>query len=173
MNILLNHYVILTLRLTHIISGVLWVGGGTLFIILLVPAVRAAGPASGAVMQSFGPRFGKYMGIITTLTVVSGALLYSRFFIGQGIDWIWSTGSGIGFTIGAIAGFASYFIGSGVLGPTQGKINQLGAEMSTGQPSTEQVTKMQKLQTYIMNAYKLDLVLLGIAVGAMAIARYL
>jgi hypothetical protein len=173
MNILLNQYVILVLRLTHIISGVLWVGGGTLFIVLLLPTVRAVGPASGAVMQNFGPRFGKYMGIITTLAVLSGALLYSRFFIGQRISWIWTTGPGIGFTAGAIAGFASYFIGSGVLGPTQGKINQLGAEMSAGQPSAEQATKMQSLQTYIMNAYKLDLVLLGIAVGAMAVARYL
>ncbi len=173
MNILLNHYVILALRLTHIISGVLWVGGGTLFIMLLLPAVRKAGPASSAVMQNLGPRFGKYMGIITTLTVISGALLYSRFFIGQGISWIWSTGSGIGFTVGAIAGIASYFMGTGIFGPTQEKINKLGAEMSAGEPSAEQVTKMHNLQAYMMKAYQVDIILLGIAVGAMAVARYL
>ncbi len=173
MNILLNHYVILVLRLMHIISGVLWVGGGILFITLLVPAFRAAGPASGAVMQNFGPRFGKYMGVITTLTVLSGALLYSRFFIGQGARWIWTTGAGIGFTIGAIAGITSYIIGSVVLGPTQEKIGKLSAELAAGQPNAALAAKIQSLQAYLMKAYKFDMVVLGIAVSAMAVARYL
>ncbi len=174
MNILLNPYIIIALRLIHITSGVLWVGSGILFIMFLLPAVKAAGPAGGAVMQKLGPRFGKYMGIITTLTVVSGALLYSRFFIGEGFQWIYTTGPGIGFTVGAIAGLTSYVIGERIFGPTQARINALGAEMeAAGQPSPEQVAKMNRLQSFLMSAYRIDVVILAVAVGAMAVARYL
>ena len=174
MNILLNHYVVITLRLIHITSGVLWVGSGILFILFLLPAVKASGLAGKTVMQNFGPRFGPFMGIITTSTVVSGALLYSRFFIGQGISWIWSTGAGIGFTVGGIAGLTSYFIGEKIFGPTQAKIGALGAEMeAAGKPSAEQIEKMNSLQNFLAKAYRIDVVILAIAVAAMAVARYL
>jgi len=174
MNILLNHYVILVLRLIHITSSVLWVGSGILFIMFLLPAVKSAGPAGKEVMQKFGPRFGPFMGIITTLTVVSGALLYSRFFIGVGIKWIWSTGAGMGFTVGGLAGVTSYIIGERVFGPTQAKINALGAEMeAAGRQTVEQVAIMNSLQSFLMKAYRIDIVILGIAVAAMAVARYL
>ncbi len=173
MNILLNQYVIIILRLIHVTSGVLWVGGGILFIMFLLPAVNAAGPAGGAVMQRFGPRFGKYMGVITTLTVLSGALLYSRFFVAVGFKWIYTTGAGIGFTIGAIAGLTSYIIGERILGPTQAKIGMLGAEMAAGQPAPEQIAKMHNLQSTLMKAFRVDVVVLAVAVAAMAVARYL
>lgn len=174
MNILLNQTVVIALRLVHITSGVLWVGSGILFILFLLPAVKATGPVGGAVMQKLGPSFGKYMGIVTTLTVVSGALLYSRFFVAVGFQWIWTTGSGIGFTVGAIAGLTSYVIGERIFGPTQAKINALGVEMAAaGQPSAEQVAKMDRLQSFLMSAYRIDVVILAVAVGAMAVARYL
>ena len=174
MNILLNQYVIIFLRFAHVAGGVLWVGGGVVLFYLLMPAVRSAESAGQAVMQKFGPRFGKYMGIVTTLTVVSGALLYSRFFIGQGAGWIWSTAPGLGLTIGSLAALASYIMGTSVFGPTQEKIGILGAEMAAaGRPSAEQISKMNQLQSFITKAYKLDMVLLAVAVGAMAGARYL
>jgi len=174
MNILFNHYVIIVLRLIHITSGVLWVGSGILFIMLLLPAVKSSGAAGQAVMKNLGPRLGPYMGIITTLTVLSGALLYSRFFIGAGFKWIWTTGAGIGFTIGGIAGITSYIIGERIFGPTQAKINALGAEMEAArQPTTEQITRMNSMQSFLMQAYRIDVVILAIAVAAMAVARYL
>jgi len=174
MNILLNHYVILFLRIAHITSGVLWVGGGLLFIGLLLPSIKASGSAGQTVMQNFGPRFGPFMGIVTTTTVISGALLYSRFFIATGFQWILTTRSGLGFTVGALAGISSYILGTSVFGPTQEKIGALGAEMAaTGKPSEEQVTRLHQLQSFLMKAYKIDVVLLIIAVCAMATARYL
>lgn len=174
MNILLNHYVIIALRLIHITSGVLWVGSGLLFIGLLLPAVKESGSAGQTVMQKFGPRFGPFMGIVTTATVISGALLYSRFFITTGLQWILTTGSGLGFTIGALAGISSYILGTSVFGPTQEKIGALGAEMAAAEkPSEEQISRMHQLQLFLMKVYKVDVVLLVVALFSMAVARYL
>ena len=174
MEILFNQYTIIGLRLLHIIGGALWVGGGAVALLLLVPAIQSAESEGQTVMRKFGPRFHTYMGIIANVTVFSGALLYSRFFIATGASWIWSTGPGLAFTFGALAGILSFIIGAGIFGPTEKKIATLGAEMAaTGRPSMEQVARMNNLQAFLMNAQRLDFVLLLFALGAMAAARYL
>ncbi|MCQ3937644.1 MAG: hypothetical protein DPW18_11445 [Chloroflexi bacterium] len=174
MNILLNLYVILVLRIAHIAGGVLWVGSAILYLLVLIPAVRSSESAGQKFMQNFGPRFGKMMGLVTTVTVLSGALLYARFFSG-GISFIWTTGAGAAFTVGALAALASYVIGSTVFGKTQEKIGALGAAMAGagGPPKPEQVSEMNRLQSFLMKAYQFDLVLLVVAMVAMAVARYL
>ena len=174
MNILFNQYVIIALRIAHIASGVMWAGSATLYLFILVPAVKSAGAAGQAFMQKFGPRVSPMMGVATTLTVLSGALLYSRFFVG-GIKWIWTTGPGFGFTVGAIAALISYVMGVTIFGPTQGKIGALGAAMANagGPPKLEQFVEMERLQVYLMKFYRIDFVLLVIAVVTMAVARYL
>lgn len=174
MNILSNHYLIIALRIIHIASGLMWVGSATLYLFFLVPAAKSAEIAGQKFMQQFGPRVSPMMGVATTLTVFSGALLYSRFFI-IGIDWIWTTGAGLGFTIGALAALTSYVMGVTIFGPTQGKIGALGTAMAEadGTPNPEQVTKMERLQAYLMKTYRIDFVLLVVAVIAMATARYL
>ena len=174
MNILFNQYVILVLRVAHVASGLMWVGSAALYLFFLAPAARSAGTAGQKFMQHFGPRVSPMMGMATTLTVISGTLLYSRFFVG-GIQWIWTTGPGFGFTIGALAALISYVMGVTIFGPTQGRISALGASMAEagGAPSPEHVAEMERLQTYLMKTYRIDFVLLVIAVVAMAAARYL
>ena len=174
MNILFNQYVIVVLRIVHVASGVMWVGSAALYLFFLVPAAKSAGAAGQTFMQKFGPRVSPMMGAATTLTVLSGALLYSRFFVG-GIKWIWTTGPGFGFTLGALAALTSYVMGLTIFGPTQGRIGALGAAMAEagGTPKPEQVTEMERLQGYLMKTYRIDFVLLVVAVMAMAAARYL
>jgi len=175
MEILFNHYTIIILRLLHVIGGALWVGSGVLAFLLLMPAIKSAESAGRAVMIRFGPRFSTYMGIVATVTVLSGGLLYSRLFIATGASWIWSTGPGIAFTFGAIAGIISYVIGAGVIGPTEQKMKALGAEMATagGRPSMEQIAKMNNFESFMMKVHRFDFVILMSALGAMAVARYL
>jgi len=174
MNILSNHFVIIALRIAHIACGVMWVGSATLYLFFLAPAAKSAEAAGQKFMQHFGPRVSPMMGMATTLTVISGALLYSRFFA-IGIDWIWTTGAGIGFTIGALAALISYLMGLTIFGPTQGKIAALGAVIAEAgeTPKPEQITEMERLQNYLMKTYRIDFVLLLVAVVTMATARYL
>lgn len=174
MNILYNLYFILVLRVLHIGGGIMWVGSAALYLLLLVPAARAAQPAGQKFLQTLGPRLGATLGIVTTITVLSGALLYARFFAG-GISFIWTTGAGLGFTVGAVAALGSYILGSTYFGKMQGRIAKLGAEMESAQsaPSPAQVQEMNRLQSSLMKAYQVDFVLLVVSMLAMAVARYL
>jgi hypothetical protein len=113
------------------------------------------------------------MGIVTTVTVLSGALLYARY-LAAGISFMWTTHAGLAFTVGALAALASYMIGATVFGKTQEKIGALGAAMQSadGPPKPEQIAELSRLQAFLMNAYRIDFVLLVIAMVAMAVARY-
>ncbi len=174
MSILFNLYISLILRVLHIAGGVLWVGAAVFYLFLLVPAVRSSEAAGQKLMKNLGPRMGPFMGLVTTVTVVSGALLYARLFTG-GISFIWKTGAGAAFTVGALAALASYVIGSTVLGKSQEKIAELGEKMASagGPPQPEQVTEMGRMQAALMKVYQIDFGLLVVALLAMAVARYL
>jgi uncharacterized membrane protein len=173
-NILNNLYVILILRSLHIGGGIMWVGSAALYLLLLVPVARALQPAGQKFLQTLGPRLGATLGIVTTITVLSGTLLYARFFAG-GISFIWTTGAGLGFTVGAVAALGSYILGTTYFGKMQGKIARLGAEMESAQsaPNPAQVREMSRLQSSLMKAYQFDFFLLVVAMLAMAVARYL
>lgn len=174
MNILNNLYVILVLRVLHIGGGIMWVGSAALYLLLLIPAARSAQSAGQKFLQTLGPRFGAMMRIVTTVTVLSGVLLYTRFF-GGGISFIWKTGAGAGFTVGAAAALGSYILGAAYFGKMQNKISKLEAEMESAQsaPNSAQVQEMNRLQSSLMKAYQFDFVLLVVAMLAMAAARYL
>src|SRR5512139_3508472 len=163
MSILSNIYFILVLRIAHIAGGVIWVGSAILYLFLLIPVARSAESAGQKFMQTLGPRFGKMMGIVTTVTVLSGALLYARY-LEAGLAFMWTTHAGLAFAIGAT-----------VFGKTQEKIGALGAAMQSagGPPKPEQLAEMNRLQAFLMKAYRIDFVLLVVAMTAMAVARYL
>jgi uncharacterized membrane protein len=174
MDVLLNHYVLIALRIAHIGGGIIWVGSAILLMTILLPAVRSSEAAGQKFMENFGPRFGKMMGIVTTVTVISGALLYARFFA-SGVEWIWTTGAGIGFTIGAIAALISFFLGTLYFGRAQEKIRAYGMAMASagGPPQPNQIAEMNRMQSTLMKTYQFDIALLVIAMLAMATARYL
>ncbi len=175
MAILSNLYVILILRVLHIAGGIMWVGSATLYLLMLIPAARSAQAAGQKFLQTLGPKFGAMMGLVTTVTVLSGALLYARFFAG-GINFAWMTrGAGLAFTVGAVTALSSYVMGVAVFGRTQEKIAKLGAEMESAQsaPNPNLIKEMNRLQSSLMKAYQVDFVLLAVAMLTMAVARYL
>jgi len=171
MNILFNLYVIIVLRIIHIASGIMWVGAAAFYLFLLIPNAKSTKELGQNFMRNLDPRFGMMMRITTTITVVSGGLLYARFFSG-GVAWIWTTGPGLGFTIGALASLVSYGMGISIFGPTQEKIIALEKRMGDS-PKPDERNEVHRLKTYLMKNYRIDFVFLVIAVLAMATARYL
>lgn len=165
-------YLILALRLVHIIGGVFWVGAALVMNFFVGPTLRATGDAgkqfAGHLIAKTS--FSRVLMISSIATVIAGFWLY-------GIDSAWftspwvSSGAGTGFGIGA--GFALVGLVTGIMnGNNIRKLARLGAQ-AQGKPTPEQVSAIgavQKQQGWVVpvNTYSLLL-----AVFFMAVARYL
>jgi hypothetical protein len=91
------------------------------------------------------------------------------------VNWEWvTTGPGIGFTLGALAGLAAYGVGNILVGPRAEKIAKLSQEIQAngGSRSSQQMEQLMQLQKQLDFGGKLDFALITIAVLAMSTARY-
>ena len=166
------NYLVIVLRLIHIFSGVLWVGGALAMNFFIGPTLGATGDAGKQFAGHLMARtsFSMVMTVSAYATVIAGVWLF-------GIDSAWfsspwlTSGAGRGFGIGAA--FALVGLITGIMnGNNNRKLGQLGAQIK-GQPTSEQMATLgaiQKQQGWVVpvNTYSLL-----IAVFFMAIARYL
>jgi hypothetical protein len=119
---------------------------------------------------------GKYslaMTIASGLTILAGAWLYWRDTAGFTSNWIASR-PGIGFTIGAVIGILTFIFGILVMKRNADRLAALGKEIQAagGPPKPEQLTELERVQNVLSMAGKINFVLLIIALGIMATARY-
>ena len=166
----------IALRLIHILLGVFWAGAAFFVATILLPSIRAAGPAGGPVMRQIVgvrkfPVLATYAGL---LTVVSGGFMYwHNIKISQGV-WARSI-PGMTYGIGAIAAIVTMGIGGAIMAPTAKKVGELGAAMASagGPPNPTQAAEMQALQARLQFGTRIGAAFLCITVITMAIARYL
>jgi hypothetical protein len=112
------------------------------------------------------------MGMSSTLTVLSGALLFWQDANGQWLAWM-STGPGLGFTLGAVVGIVVYFVGMFGSNPRRSD-GKLGAEIRAagGVPTPAQGAELQKLDKEMSTLGSIDFVLVALSLALMATARY-
>jgi hypothetical protein len=163
------------LRVIHIFAGVFWAGVAFFTAALLAPAVAKMGPEGGRFMQQFVQKtqISKYMSLAALLTTLPGVILYV---IDSGFRPAWmTTGIGMGWTIGGLAGIAAFLHGGLVTGRTSNRIEQLGMEIAAagGPPSPAQMAEMGQLQRKMRDAGIVSAILLAVAVLGMSVARYL
>jgi uncharacterized membrane protein len=167
----------LVFRFLHIVCGVLWVGSAFLFTAFL-------GPAAAEVAPTAGPLFGvlvhkrKVPQVIEGLgavTVLAGWIMWLRNMNDYGGlgNWLDST-FGLVLTIGAVFATIAFFVGWLLVGNNVERLVAVGEQVAAGggQPTPEQGAEMGRIQHTLMVAGKTDLVLLVVAVGCMATARY-
>lgn len=168
----------IVLRLFHVVSGILWVGGVAVLTMFLTPAVRGAGPAGGAVMRHLltKTRFIPYFPALGGLTVLTGILLFWRDGVNTqgGAAAFGASGMGITLSIGGLAGLIALLFGGLVVGRAAGQASKIlrTVEGSGGQPSPEQGAALAALQAKIGWGSRIVLPILIIAAIAMAVARY-
>ncbi len=165
----------IVLRLIHIFAGVFWAGAVFFFWRFLAPAVGAAGPEGGKVMQKlFQTRYTIALSVAALLTVLAGLLMYWRDSGGFQIAWM-TTPTGLALTIGGLAGLAAFVIGVFVSRPAIERLAMISqqAQAASGPPSPEQMAEIQALQKTIGQATRRTALLLAIALIGMATARYL
>jgi ribose/xylose/arabinose/galactoside ABC-type transport system permease subunit len=162
-------------RFIHVVAAILWVGSAFAIFVFVEPTAQAFGPEGGRFMGSMVEKR-KVPQVITGLsglTVLGGIVVYLKASSGLDSDWI-SSGPGIGFTIGAVAGIAAFVLGLVAIAPTVKRMSALGEEIQStgGPPRPEQAATMQHLSERFKALGKTDLVLILIAAATMATARY-
>lgn len=171
----MNVYLLILLRLVHILAGILWGGTAVFYLFFVKPAVKSIGPAGPQFMQNLAERrkYPIFMLSMSLLTVLAGGILYWYASGGLSLAWI-TTGTGIGFTIGSLAALVAFFVGSLVIGPTSAKMGELGGRIAAagGPPTPEQAGEMHRLEKRLSRAENVDFIMLVISMVTMATARY-
>ena len=167
----------LVFRFLHIVSGVLWVGSAFLFVGFIGPSAAEVGPSAGPLLTA-AVKKRKVAKVITALgivTVIAGWVLWLKDMSLRDSfgDWMGSS-FGLGLTIGGVLATISAFVGSIGVGRNVERLVDVGNEIaaSSGPPSAEQQSRIERLSSSLERHGKLDLVLLLLAVTAMATARY-
>jgi hypothetical protein len=171
----MNIYLLILLRIVHVVAGILWGGAAVYYLFFIKPSVKAIGPAGPQFMQNLTERRKLPLFMIGTslLTVLAGGILY--WFSSGGFSAMWiSSGPGIGFTIGSVAGLVAFLVGNFGIGPTAAQMGALGQQIgaSGGKPTPEQIHTLQVLEKKLSRAELIDFVMLVIAMLTMATARY-
>lgn len=158
-------FILLTMRMVHIVLGIFWAGTLIFNAIFLVPAIRDAGPEGAKVAAGLmRRRFLDVMPAVAALALASGLWLY----------WFDSGGfqpsfmrSRMGMTLGfgAVAAIIAFILGVAILRPAMLKAAALSQNPA-------QLAAAQALRVRAAATGRLIAVLLGVAAAAMAIARY-
>jgi uncharacterized membrane protein len=164
----------LLLRLIHIVSGILWVGGALLIFLYVEPAATKLGPAAETFMNEifFNRKLPIYFAVASTLTVLAGAVLYFR---GAGGLAVWGGTTGTTLTVGALAAVVAWIGGNAFIPRTFMQFQKLGAEAAAagGPPSADLQARIHAVQERLRLIGVIDTVLLVIAVITMESAKYL
>ena len=155
------NWLMIVLRLVHIGSGAMWVGMMAFMTFYLTPALAEVGPDAGKVMQALQKqKIMIVMPVIALLTIISGIWLMMRLFAGPS-DFAASR-MGMALNVGALSAIIAFLIGVIVMRPLMEK------SMKTTDPA-----EAQKLRARGAALSQWVARLLMLALGAMAVARYL
>jgi uncharacterized membrane protein len=171
----MNVYLLIFLRLIHIVAGLLWAGAAVFYLFFVKPSVHSIGAAGPQFMRNLAERrkYPIFMMSTSLLTVLAGGALFLYASGGFNLAWI-NSGPGLGFTIGSLAALVAFFVGSLAIGPTSAQMGALGAQIASagGPPKPEQLSALQAMEKKLARAETIDFVLLAIAMLTMATARY-
>lgn len=165
----------LTIRVLHILLAATWFGAAVAMMFFVIPAIKDAKAAGGAVMAGVQARkYPMIMQAIAGLTILTGFYLYYRFTQGFDPEISRSMGGRV-FGTGGIAGILSLVIGASLVGRTMAKIGDTMAKVSTmadGPEKARLLASVGSLQARAEMFGKLVLLLMVVAIVAMSIGHY-
>src|SRR3954469_13338179 len=167
---------VIALRLIHILTGVVWVGGMTLMGLFIMPVLAGAGPAAGPIMSGLNQKkFPIIMPVIALLTILSGLRLMmidSANFAGGYFE------SAVGRTFSTAGGLAilAFLFGVVLVRPAMMKAVVLSQQLA-GAPDdatrSRIMSEMGAARSRGAIGNVIVLVLLLLAAAGMAVARYM
>ena len=164
---------IIALRILHVGSAILWVGGSFFIERFFQPAADELGPSGvpfvSAVLRR---RMPAYFTIVAALTVLAGSALYWIDAGGNVIGYLTGGGPGTVFGIGGIAAWISFIIGGALIGPNSAKMAKASEAIAKTGSTPELLAQVAAAAAAIKRAGQVSIVGLTVAILAMAIARY-
>jgi uncharacterized membrane protein len=166
---------LLVLRFIHIVASVCWAGGGFIFFLFVEPTAKALAPTGMQFVDHMVTkrRFSIFMVVSSTLTVLTGAVLIWQYASGNWLSYV-KTGPGLGFALGSMVGVAVYLVGMFGVNPRAIRLSKIGQEIQAagGPPTPAQGAEMQKLDREMSVLGLADFLLVALALGLMATARF-
>ncbi len=166
-----------TLRILHIVTGVIWVGSLFVVVVFVQPSAATLGPAGAPFMSELRRRrFVDVVFIDAVLTVVAGSFLYWHdwhMYPSFG-DWVRSS-FGTALTVGALLAISGLVVAAVLTRPTIGRLVALGKQVakSGGPPTPETAVRIGALQRRLVVVERVSFSLVLLAVVAMSSARYI
>jgi hypothetical protein len=166
---------IIVLRLIHILSGAFWFGAAFTNFLFVQPAVLGLGAEGPRVMVHIlrDRRFIDSVLGAALLTGIAGGILYLKDSGGLQLSFVFGI-SGIGFTIGGVAGLLALllFVFAGY--PNTKRLVAIGSRLEAERrpPTPEEQASLAQAQRVLKPIGIALLVLVGTALAAMATARY-
>ncbi len=170
------HAVLIALRVVHIVTGVFWAGAVLFINVLLLPSIGAAGPAGGRVMTELKQR--KQHAVLfwtSSLAVLSGLSLLWIDSGGFSHDWFRAP-IGMALSFGGLAALTGFMLGLLGARPLAIRMEAVQAEMaraSTDALRQSYASHLAEIRGRFVVFGGLTSASLGIAVIAMAVARYM
>jgi hypothetical protein len=170
------HAILIALRAVHIVSGVFWAGAVLFINLLLVPSIGAAGPAGGRVMTELKQR--KQHAILfwtSSLAVLSGLSLLWIDSGGFSHDWFRAP-IGIALSFGGLAALTGFMVGFAGVRPLAIRLEAVQAELAragTDVLRQSHLSRLGEIRGRLTTLGQLASGCVGVAVVAMAVARYL
>jgi hypothetical protein len=163
-------------RIIHVGSAMIWFGGSIVASFFLQPTAQALGAAGQPFMEHLMKerKLGVLFPIVAGLTVLSGVVLYWRDSGGLQGSWITSP-TGLAFTLGGLAAIVAFVGGFILIAPSIGAQVAVQGELAAtgGEPSPAQRERLDRADSRLRLAGRIDLPLLLLAGLTMAVARYL
>lgn len=164
----------IVLRFVHVVSGAIWVGMMAFMTLFLMPALNEAGPEGGKLMAALQRRrVPVYLPILAVVTIVSGLWLFQRLSGGQ-FTALLATPTGLALGLGGLASILGFVIGVFGGRPTMMRYVKVAESLATATPEQRPalMAEMQRLRVRGASIQQFVMVLLGLALAAMAVARY-
>jgi uncharacterized membrane protein len=166
---------IIVLRLIHILSGAFWFGSVFTNFVFVQPAVLALG-AEGQRVMVHVLRDRRFLDAVlgaALLTGIAGGILFLRDSGGLQLSFVFGA-SGIGFTVGGVAGLLALLVFVFVGYPTTRRVVAISSRLEAERrpPTPEEQALLARSQSVLRPLGVVVLVLVGIAAAAMATARY-
>ncbi len=167
-------FLVVVLRLVHILTAIVWVGFALFLPLYLAPAIEEAGPEAGKVMGALQRR-----GLMTLLPLVALASLLSGLWLYWHVSGGFSrsyllSGPGHVYAMSGLLAIAAYLLGILVTRPAMMRVTGAMQSLGTASPQERErlLAAVQRDRARGTTAGRIGAVLLILAAAGMAVARY-